>query len=179
MRCIGFYIFGVMHFFRTFLHSLNPYSMVTIRKAIPSDVPTIAKFNFAMAEETEHIQLDMERLLRGVNGLFDEPSRGFYLVADVDGAIVGQLMITFEWSDWRNGVFWWIQSVYVQKEFRAQKIFRSLYDKVVSMAKAEGNVCGIRLYVEKENGRAHHVYEKLGMTLTNYDLYEVDFVLKR
>ena len=153
--------------------------MVIIRKATPSDVPTIAQFNFAMAEETEHIQLDMERLLLGVNGLFDEPSRGFYLVAESEGEIVGQLMITFEWSDWRNGVFWWIQSVYVHKEFRAQKVFRSLYNKVVSMAKDEGNVCGIRLYVEKENDLAHDVYNKLGMSVTHYDLLEIDFVLKR
>lgn len=152
---------------------------ILIRKAVRADAPAIARFNFAMADETEHIQLDMNRLLRGVNGLFDDPSRGFYLVAETDGVIVGQLMITFEWSDWRNGVFWWIQSVFVQKEFRAQKVFRSLYDKVVSMAKGEGNVCGIRLYVEKENERAHAVYKKLGMSVTHYNLLEVDFVLKR
>ena len=144
-----------------------------------SDAASIAHFNYAMAEETEHIQLDKDRLLGGVNGLFDAPSRGFYLVAESEGTITGQLMITFEWSDWRNGVFWWIQSVYVRKEFRAQKIFRSLYDKVVSMAKDEGNVCGIRLYVEKENELAHDVYKKLGMSLTQYNMLEVDFVLKR
>ena len=89
------------------------------------------------------------------------------------------MMVSYEWSDWRNGIFWWIQSVYVLPEFRVQKIYRTLYEYAVALAKEQQNVCGLRLYVEKENERAHHVYEKLGMTLTNYDMYEVDFVLKR
>ena len=152
---------------------------ILIRTAIPTDVQTIAQFNSAIADETEHLHLEMERLLKGVSGMFEDPSRGFYLVAEIDGTIVGQLMITYEWSDWRNGVFWWIQSVYVKKEFRAKKIFSSLYHHIHSMAKEQPNICGIRLYVEKENELAHIIYEKLGMKKTDYDLLEVDFVLKR
>lgn len=153
--------------------------MTTIRNGIRSDAETIARYNVALAKETEHFDLDLERTLHGVNGLFDDISRGFYLVADTNGEIVGQLMITYEWSDWRDGVFWWIQSVYVKKELRSQKVFRSLYDRVVAMAKEQGNVCGIRLYAEKDNALAHGVYKKLGMKVTDYDLLEVDFVLKR
>ena len=150
-----------------------------IRTAQRSDAKIIAQFNAALARETEHFELDMPRLLKGVNGMFDEPSRGFYLLAGINNEIVGQLMITYEWSDWRNGVFWWIQSVYVKQEFRVQKVFTSLYRHVVTLAKEEGNVCGLRLYVEKENERAHAVYKKMGMKLTAYNLLEVDFVLKR
>ena len=153
--------------------------MITLRTATRNDAPVIAHYNAAMALETEHLHLDMERLLKGVNGIFDDASRGFYLVAEMDGAVIGQLMITYEWSDWRNGVFWWIQSVFVKEEFRAQKVFRSLYDRVVAMAHEQGNVCGIRLYVEKDNSKAHAVYEKLGMSVTQYDLLETDFILKR
>ncbi|HAP35633.1 MAG TPA: GNAT family N-acetyltransferase [Bacteroidetes bacterium] len=152
---------------------------ISIRKALRTDAQTIAEFNAAMALETEHLQLDVLRLILGVNGLFDNAEKGFYLVAELNGAVVGQMMITYEWSDWRNGIFWWIQSVYVQPEYRAQKIYRTLYEHSVALAKEQQNVCGLRLYVEKENERAHHVYEKLGMSLTNYDMYEVDFVLKR
>lgn len=150
-----------------------------IRKGIRSDIETIVRFNHLLAEETESVRLDLDRLRLGVTGMFDHPERGFYLVAELNGEIAGQLMITYEWSDWRNGVFWWIQSVYVKKEFRAQKVFRSLYDHVVVLAKKEGNVCGLRLYADKENDRAHKVYAKLGMSDTHYDLLEVDFVLKR
>lgn len=152
---------------------------LTIRKATRSDAETIARFNVALAKETEHFDLDFERTLRGVNSMFDDPARGFYLLAELNGDIAGQLMITYEWSDWRNGVFWWIQSVYVKKEFRAQKIFSSLYERVVTLAKNEGNVCGLRLYAEKQNERAHAVYKKLGMKVTDYNMLEVDFVLKR
>ncbi len=150
-----------------------------IRKGVRSDSEMIVRFNQLLAEETESIQLDTDRLRLGVTGMFDKPERGFYLVAEMNGEIAGQLMITYEWSDWRNGVFWWIQSVYVKKEFRAQKVFRSLYDHVVSLAKKEGNVCGVRLYADKENEHARKVYAKLGMSVTHYDLLEVDFVLKR
>jgi len=152
---------------------------IHIRKAERNDADTIARYNAAMALETEHFQLDLDRVVRGVNGMFDEPSRGFYLVASEENVIVGQLMITYEWSDWRNGTFWWIQSVYVLPEYRSQGVFRKLYDTVVETARQSGNVCGIRLYVEKENAHAHAVYKKLGMKITDYDLLEVDFVLKR
>jgi GNAT superfamily N-acetyltransferase len=152
---------------------------ILIRTALRSDAQTIAEFNAAMALETEHLQLDVSLLLLGVNGLFDNPEKGFYLIAEHDGVVVGQMMVTYEWSDWRNGIFWWIQSVYVPPEYRVQKIYRTLYEHTAALAKEQENVCGLRLYVDKENDRAHRVYEKLGMTLTNYDMYEVDFVLQR
>lgn len=150
-----------------------------IRKATRSDAETIARFNVALAKETEHFDLDFHRTLRGVNGMFDDPSRGFYLLAESNNDIVGQLMITYEWSDWRNGVFWWIQSVYVKPNVRGQKVFKTLFDYVMSLAKNEGNVCGLRLYAEKQNERARAVYQKLGMKVTDYDMLEIDFVLKR
>jgi ribosomal protein S18 acetylase RimI-like enzyme len=152
---------------------------IIIRQAERRDAETIAQYNAAMAKETEHLELDVQRLLLGVNGLFDNPTLGFYTVAEENNIIVGQMMITYEWSDWRNGVFWWIQSVYVKPEFRSAGVFRKLYDHAVEKAASAGNVCGLRLYVEKENERAHHVYEKIGMKLTAYDMFEVDFVLKR
>lgn len=152
---------------------------IMIRTGRRGDAEAIARYNVALAKETEHFDLDFERTLRGVNSMFDDAARGFYLVAESEGTIVGQLMITYEWSDWRNGVFWWIQSVYVQKEFRTSGVFRTLYDRVVAAAREQGNVCGIRLYVEKENTRAHAVYKKLGMGITDYNLLEVDFVLQR
>lgn len=154
--------------------------MITaIRTALRTDAESIAQFNVALAKETEHFDLHYERTLRGVNAMFDDTTRGFYLLAEVNGEIAGQLMITYEWSDWRNGVFWWIQSVYVRREFRAQKIFKSLYEYIVALAKKEGNVCGLRLYAEKHNEQAHAVYKKLGMNVTDYDMLEVDFVLRR
>lgn len=152
---------------------------MNIRKGERADAETIARYNVALAKETEHFDLDLPRTLNGVHGMFDDPARGFYLVAEIDGFIAGQLMITYEWSDWRNGVFWWIQSVYVKEEYRAQKVFTSLYKHVVALAKKEGNVCGLRLYAEKQNERAHTVYRKLGMSTTDYDMLEVDFILKR
>lgn len=152
---------------------------ISLRIARSADASAIAQFNVALAKETEHFDLDFERTLRGVRGMFDDPARGFYLLAEIDGNVVGQLMITYEWSDWRNGVFWWIQSVYVKREFRARKVFKSLYQHIVALAKKEGNVCGVRLYAEKQNEQAHAVYKKLGMKVTEYDMLEVDFVLKR
>jgi len=148
-----------------------------IRTAKVSDAETIARYNRAMAAETESIQLDGDRLLAGVRAVFEDASRGFYLVGESGGRVVGQLMVTYEWSDWRNGVFWWIQSVYVEPEFRGTGVFRQLYDHALALARAGSSVCGIRLYVEGENHRAQRVYERVGMDRTSYRLYEVDFVL--
>ena len=151
---------------------------ISIRNALPSDAETIARFNASMADETEHKKLDLALLLDGVNGLFDHPEYGFYILAESGGETVGQLMITYEWSDWRNGVFWWIQSVYVKPEFRSRGVFTKLFDHISHKASTAGNVCGLRLYVERENEKAQRVYEKLGMKQTSYSLYETDFVLK-
>ena len=140
---------------------------------------TIARFNAAMALETEHLALDAPRLLEGVRRLVEDPSRGFYLVACEGARVVGQLMITYEWSDWRNGTFWWIQSVYVEPDYRGRGVFKALYGHIEGMARAAADVCGLRLYVEGENLRAQQVYERLGMRATPYQMFEVDFVLRR
>ena len=146
--------------------------MPTIRAATPADVETIASFNEAMATETEGKTLDPATIRAGVRGLFARPDLGFYVVAEDGGRIVGQLMITYEWSDWRDGVFWWIQSVYVRPGTRGKGVYRALHAHVRTMAKAAGGVCGFRLYVEKENAAAQETYRRLGMHETPYVLFE-------
>jgi len=149
---------------------------ITIRKAELEDAENIADFNMRMAEETEGKKLGRATVLEGVKSVINDPNKGFYLVAEkVDSEIVGQLLITFEWSDWRNKCFWWIQSVYVPKKHRNQKIFSQLYRSVVEMAKRRGDVSGLRLYVERHNESAKRVYEALGMTKTSYEVYEIEF----
>ncbi len=153
---------------------------IRLRDAVAADAEAIARGNARMAEETEGIALEWERVLAGVRAVFERPARGWYLVAeDARGHVVGQLMVTFEWSDWRNGVFWWIQSVYVSPEARGLGVYKSLYGELLRRAEADGGVCGIRLYVEKHNERAQGVYARAGMKRTGYDMYEVDFVLPR
>jgi ribosomal protein S18 acetylase RimI-like enzyme len=146
-----------------------------IREAIPADAAIIAQFNIAMARETENRELDPARIIPGVQGLLAQRSRGVYYVAESQGRVVGQLLITYEWSDWRNGDFWWIQSVYVAADFRGQGVFKSLYRHVEALAKARADVCGLRLYVEAENHGAQQTYRRLGMAKTHYELFEVDF----
>ncbi len=146
---------------------------LTIRRATLADVNVLVEFNAALAWETEHKRLRPEVLTAGVRAVFDEPTRGFYTVAtDANGAIVGQMMVTFEWSDWRNGWFWWVQSVYVRSDARRGGVFRSLYREVQNQAAADRTVIGIRLYVEHENARARKTYAALGMTETTYGLME-------
>jgi ribosomal protein S18 acetylase RimI-like enzyme len=152
---------------------------VRIRRAALPDAKIIANFNSAMAKETEHLTLDRKRLLRGVKVLLEDPSKGYYILAEVDGRIAGQLMITYEWSDWRAAMFWWIQSVYVEPEFRGTGIFSQLFRYVERGAQKKKSVCGIRLYVEHDNARAKRTYEHLGMKQANYGMYEIDFVIKR
>lgn len=150
-----------------------------LRPATIADTDVIARYNSAMAFETEGLTLSRDRLARGVRTVLEDASKGFYIVAESGGRVVGQMMITFEWSDWRNGTFWWIQSVYVDRDFRQRGVFRALYDYVASRAEQDPGVCGLRLYVEGENHAAHRTYERLGMKQTSYRFYEVDFVLGR
>jgi GNAT superfamily N-acetyltransferase len=150
---------------------------VSLRQATLSDAPTIVRFNALLASETEQITLDQNRLLKGVEALLRDSTKGFYIVAESDNVVVGQLMITYEWSDWRNGVFWWIQSVYVEKTARGTGVFKMLFDHIHSLAKSSPDVCGLRLYVEKTNIRAKQTYERLAMHSSHYELYEMDFVL--
>jgi GNAT superfamily N-acetyltransferase len=148
-----------------------PFS-VLIRPALPEDADTLAAFNAAMAWETEKKQLLPDVLGAGVRRLIAEPALGFYLVAEAEGQAVGCLMVTTEWSDWRNGRFWWIQSVYVRPGWRRKGVFRSLHAWVHAAAAAQPDVCGLRLYVERENAIAQATYRNLGMRQTDYLLFE-------
>jgi ribosomal protein S18 acetylase RimI-like enzyme len=150
-----------------------------IRLATPADAEVIAEYNALMARETEHLELDRERLRRGVRAILEDASKGVYWVAEAEGRVVGQMMITYEWSDWRNAVFWWIQSVYVAPDCRGRGVFRSLYDHVTAMARADAGVCGVRLYVENANAAAQATYERIGMQRTGYTMFERDFVISR
>ena len=149
--------------------------MIIISNANHNDVSTIANFNSAMAMETENKELNVGMVDLGVQTALNDTKHGFYLIVEYNDSHVGQLMITKEWSDWRNGEFWWIQSVYVHPDFRGQGVYKKLYDKVKSLAKSIGDICGIRLYVEKDNKTAQKTYFKLGMTETNYLMYEEEF----
>ena len=135
----------------------------------------MVSFNQAMALETEGKKLDSEILRSGVEAVFRDDKKGFYAVAEANGKIVGGLMITFEWSDWRSRWFWWIQSVYILPSHRGRKIYRLLYEFVKEKAEQQKDVCGFRLYVEKENVNAQKVYEKLGMNQSHYLMYEETF----
>ena len=160
-----------------------------IRRATLADAESIADHNAAMARETENVQLDPQRLRLGVDAVLNDPGKGFYTVAEAEAPVVGQMvvghqvvgqmMITFEWSDWRNGTFWWVQSVYVQPDYRRRGVYRRLYEHVLREAKSRSDVCGVRLYVDKGNRAAQQVYERLGMNRAQYAMYEVDFVLNR
>ncbi len=145
---------------------------IQIRLGRARDAAEIARFNNAMALETESLALAEETVGAGVENVFSSDDKGFYVVADQNGKVVGALMVTYEWSDWRNGFFWWIQSVYVIPELRRRGIYRSLYEFVVERAKSAGNVYGFRLYVERNNSAAQRVYASLGMHETDYLIYE-------
>ncbi len=147
-------------------------SNTRIREAVIADASTIAEFNIAMAMETESHALNRKTVNQGVAAVFGDSESGFYLVAEYDGIVAGCLMVTTEWSDWRNGRFWWIQSVYVAPNFRGHGLYRALYTAVHTRALNAGDVCGIRLYVEKDNRNAQSVYRKLGMDNTGYLVFE-------
>jgi len=152
---------------------------IVIRSSTPADAPVITEFNARLADETEHLQLDRARLRAGVDAVLGDTSKGIYWVAEAGGDVVGQLMITFEWSDWRNGFFWWIQSVYVRADCRSRGVFKALYIHVHQQAKSRNDVCGLRLYVERDNQSARQLYQRLGLRPTSYELYEVDFRIAR
>lgn len=145
---------------------------ITVRTATDDDVETLARFNEQMAQETENKTLSPETVRKGVQAIFDDPGRGFYLVATWKGSVVGSLMITTEWSDWRNGLFWWIQSVYVRPDARRTGVYTALHEAVRSRAERTPGVCGLRLYVDEDNREARDTYAALGMTETSYRLYE-------
>ncbi len=150
-----------------------------IRPGRLADVERLVAFSQAMALETEGRRLDTDRLQRGTRALLNSTIHGFFLVAEQSqtNQVVGQLMITYEWSDWRNASFWWIQSVYVDPAWRRQGVFRNMHAQVIERAKADPGVCGVRLYVESENRIAQEVYRKVGLKPSSYAVFENDFVL--
>ncbi|WP_298635079.1 GNAT family N-acetyltransferase [uncultured Umboniibacter sp.] len=144
---------------------------MSIRRATQDDVQSLVHFNQQMAWETEQKKLDTAVLNEGVSAVVNYDDRGFYLVAEAHNQVIASLMVTFEWSDWRNGFFWWVQSVYVLPEFRRQGLYQQLYATVQELG-ANAGAIGFRLYVEKENQVAQKTYQSLGMTVCDYDMYE-------
>ena len=145
---------------------------ISYRGATRHDAPAIVAFQEAMARETEELELDAATVARGVEAVFDEPSRGRYFVAARGDEVVASLMITPEWSDWRNGTVWWIQSVYVVPELRKQRVYAGLYEHVRALVLGDDSVKGIRLYVDRRNAAAQAVYARLGMNGEHYQVFE-------
>lgn len=145
-----------------------------IRKANINDVNKIAEYNYNLAFETEDKKLNMEVLIKGVSALLEDKNKGVYHVCEIDGKVVGQIMYTFEWSDWRDGTFLWVQSVYVDKKHRGKGVFRALYNYVKNICDNDEKICGIRLYVERENYIAQKTYRNLGMEECSYYMYEYE-----
>ncbi|TAJ32365.1 MAG: N-acetyltransferase [Nitrospirae bacterium] len=158
-----------------------------VRSARLGDVDVLVDFSAAMAKETEGRVLDGARLRQGTLAVLESPARGFYLVAELPGAssggstpgVVGQLLVTYEWSDWRNATFWWIQSVYVHEAWRRRGVYRRMHEAVLEQAKARKDVCGVRLYVEQENTTAQTVYQRVGLMPSAYRVFEEDFILAK
>lgn len=153
-------------------HVQTPVGTVVVREATLADLPVIARFNLAMAAESEAKQLDPATVEAGVHRALTDPACGRYFVAEIDRVVVGQTMITMEWTDWRNGWFWWIQSVYVDPAFRGRGIFTAIYRHIRMLARATMTSRGLRLYVERDNAAAIRRYKQLGMREARYLLYE-------
>ena len=158
---------------------MSPGRTLRIRDAAGADLAFIVEANARMASETEHKRLDGATLERGVRGVLDDPARGFYLVAEADGERLGCLLVTREWSDWRNGDWWWLQSVYVMPDARRVGVFRAMYGEVERRARASAGVIGLRLYVDRDNVRAQATYAALGMVETAYRLHECEWIPAR
>mmetsp|Transcript_5635 Transcript_5635/g.16765 ORF Transcript_5635/g.16765 Transcript_5635/m.16765 type:complete len:175 (-) Transcript_5635:245-769(-) len=152
---------------------------ITVRRAKTGEASSLAEFQAAMAEETEDKTLDVAKVTRGCEHMLQKPELGFYLVAEIDRRLVGMCAITYEWSDWRNGLFWWIQDVFVEAEYRKRGVFRCLFDELRREARADPNVAGLRLYHEVDNAAAHEVYLKCGLKDTHYQMMEEDFSAER
>ena len=147
-----------------------------VREATPDDAPRIVEFQQAMALETEGKTLDESLVTPGVSAVFASPDKGFYIVAEIDDVIVGSLLITYEWSDWRNATFLWIQSVFVDADHRRQGVYTAMHNHVLALAESDDGLCGVRLYVERTNTGAQQTYKNLGMDHSHYDMYEIDFL---
>lgn len=151
--------------------SQKKVTKIRVRNAQLKDAPVIARFNMAIAQETEQLRLNPDQVHAGVVAVLSDPTKGQYFVAEVDGRVVGQTLITREWSDWRNGWIWWLQSVYVEPAFRRLGVFRALYEHIRTLAVRE-RVPLLRLYVMGHNRRARSAYEAVGMRPSGYDVWE-------
>ena len=149
---------------------------ISVREATPLDIDALVDLSAALALDTEGKTLDRERLKQGTVAVFEFPENGFYIVAEADGEIAGAIMVGFEWSDWRNANFWWVETVYVKSEWRRRGVYRSMSDWVYKTARSRSDVCGIRLYSDRKNDVAQRTFLNLGMIKSRYDLFEVDFV---
>ena len=149
-------------------------SAFSIRMATSDDQEALVAFQRCMAWETEERELSLDTLRQGVAGIFTHPERGFYLVAETGGTVIAGLLVTYEWSDWRAGNFWWVQSVFVDSGWRRRGVYRAMYEKVCQMASSHDGVCGLRLYVDQDNEAAQRTYESLGMQPTHYHMYEAE-----
>ena len=153
---------------------------ISIRNATRADIDRIAEFQQAMALETENRTLDPSVSTQGIIAIFDDPRKGFYIVAVADAGdddtapVVGSLLITYEWSDWSNANHWWIQSVYVDAAWRRKGVYRTMYDHILALTRDRSDICSIRLYVERTNTIAQQTYKNLGMSHSHYDMYEID-----
>ena len=146
--------------------------MISIRQARPADAETILAFQMAMAEEVEDVRLDPKTVAAGVRAVLDDPTRGRYWLAEVDGQVAGGLLVTPEWSDWRNGTVLWLQSVYVRPAFRRRGVFRRLFEHVRGLIARDDALKGLRLYVDRRNALARQIYADLGLDGEHYQTYE-------
>ena len=147
--------------------------MITIRKATFHDIHALVDFQRRLAIESEGVTLDAATLKKGMRALFEDPTKGFYNVAEDGNEIVGCHMITYEWSDWRNGMVWWLQSVYVKESHRKRGVFRKMFENLSSIVKNDPEIIGLRLYVDKTNARAQQVYAAMGMNGEHYTVFEL------
>jgi len=150
--------------------------MIAIRKATLNDREIIIAGNLAMARETENKSLDSHTVRQGVTALLSDFNKGIYYLAEIDNQIAGQLMITTEWSDWRNREFWWIQSVYIWPQYRRRGVYSALHRQIRRWAQESDAVCGLRLYVDRDNINAQQTYKSLEMVRAHYELYEEDWI---
>ena len=152
---------------------INKYLNVIIRKANKNDIEKITNNNLLLALESENKSIDYNTVYNGVKNLIDDETKGFYLVIEKNNKVIGQLMITYEWSDWNNTFIWWIQSVYVDKLNRKKGVFNNLIKSIKKLAK-ENDIKNLKLYVYKNNIDAINVYERVGMSKEFYDIYKID-----
>lgn len=145
---------------------------ITIQKATAEHIGVLIDFQQRLALESEGIKLNGETLRKGMKAMFVDPSKGIYYVVKEEHEIIGCHMITYEWSDWRNGMVWWLQSVYVKESYRKKGIFKMMYDNLINIIKKDPQLIGLRLYVDKSNERALKVYEAMGMDGSHYTVYE-------